>query len=154
MSLVPDHLNLTDGTTHGFIGVVPNYLQIANSDETGNISMTVGVEVPENTILISAPNVVLRADNLTTRNTLDTINFELRPNSQPSGDSQIIQWNSSGQASWIDTPGGGGSSNAFINTQPVNIPQPGSVLVADGDDPLIQERLTLSKFNNQAIKCL
>jgi hypothetical protein len=96
--------------------------------------MTVGVEVPENTILISAPKVVLRADNLTTRNTLDTINYQLRPNAQPS-DNQIIQWNSIGEASWIDTPGGGGSSNAFINTQPVNIPQPGSVLVADGDDP-------------------
>jgi hypothetical protein len=134
MSYIPSELKVTDGTTHGQFSVVPNNLQILNSDETGNILMSVGVEVPENTILISAPNVVLRADNLTTRNTLDTINYELRPNAQP-GDNQIMEWSSTGQVSWIDTPGGGGSSNAFINTQPVNIPQPGSVLVADGDDP-------------------
>jgi len=134
MSYIPSELKITDGTTHGQFSVVPNNLQIANTDETGNILMTVGVEVPENNILVSAPNVILRADNLTTRNTLDTINYELRPNQQPA-DNQIIQWQSNGQASWIDTPGGGGSSNAFINTQPVNIPQPGSVLVADGDDP-------------------
>lgn len=134
MSYIPSELKLTDGTTHGQISIVPNNLQILNSDETGNILMSVGVEVPENTILISAPNVVLRADNLTTRNTLDTINYELRPNSQPSNN-QIMQWQSTGQVSWIPTPSGGGATDAFINSDPLTVPIAGSVLISDGTDP-------------------
>ena len=134
MSLVPDRINLTDGTTHGILTTTSNNFTIGNTDEIGNIIMAVGVEFPSNNILISAPNVILRADSLTTRNINDTINYELRPNQQPA-DNNIMQWQSNGQVGWIPTPGGGGATDAFINTDPLTVPAIGSVIIADGDDP-------------------
>jgi hypothetical protein len=84
-------------------------------------------------ITLDAPNVVLRADSLTTRNTTDTINYELRPNQQPPGDNQTLQWQSNGQVSWIPTPVSGNPAS-LINTDYLNDAPTGSIFIFNGNN--------------------
>jgi hypothetical protein len=118
------NINTSNGLKFNGVGLIKNDgndLRVFNA--TGNT-----------TIESKANNVILKGEDLKYENLITGANYSVIPIAQPSNNS-IVQYQADGTCGFIPTPSGGGSTDAFINTDPLTVPPIGSVIIADGDDP-------------------
>lgn len=132
MSYIPSELKLTDGTTNIKLTTIAGGGQLQTTNPIGNMVISTTLSDPANYVALNAPNVAIVSDVLSIVSASQVgIQYTLPTNVQPT-DNSILVFEADGSSTFQPN---GGSSNAFINTEPLIIPSPGSVLISDGTDP-------------------